>query len=256
LAIDLAEFEAGSAFDGDPAVELAALRQRLSVLQTLHIAHGCRTLIVVEGWDGAGKGAAVGSLAHCMDPRFARAFPIGPASQEESERHFLWRFWQKLPRSGEISILERSYYRRVLDDRINGSCAEADWQRAFDEINEFEAQQRDSGTRVIKLFLHITAEKQRAVLTAKLHDPARRWTVSAEQLHRFSLRDRHHEALGDVFAQTDTRWAPWRVIDANEAVAAEIALLRHVADELASYVPAQFPEGDAEAAALADLILG
>ncbi len=255
MSIDLSEYEYGKAFDGDYAVELVLLRHRLEHLQALHHAHGCRTLIVIEGWDGAGKGAVIQSLGQSLDPRHSAVHSFAAASVEGSERHFLWRFWQELPRKGRIALFERSYYRRVLDDRVEGNCSETLWQRGFDEINEFEAQQRDSGTQIIKLFLHITADRQRAVLTERLHDPALRWTVTAEQLHRLSVRDGYSEALNTMFEQTDTRWAPWRVIDANEADSAHLSVLRHICDAMASYVPAAFPDIDPETAALAELIL-
>jgi AMP-polyphosphate phosphotransferase len=255
LAIDLADYEEGKAFDGDQAVEYTALRQQLAELQSLHIANDCRTLIVIEGWDGAGRGAIARAIGQSLDPRFLNAFHVGQPGAEVSGRHFLWRFWQKLPGKGEITLLDRSYYRRVLDERVDGLCSATEWSRAFDEINEFEAQQRDSGTHVIKLFLHIAGEQQRHVLTERLHDPARRWAVSAAHLHRLSTRTAYVDALHDMFERCDTRWAPWKVIDANNPSSAEIAVLTHLANELATKLPSTFPDIGQEAAALAELVL-
>lgn len=255
MAINLADHDEEATFDGDLAAETALLRARLSQLQKLHIAHGHRTLIVVEGWDGAGKGAMLQMLAGILDPRCVHMCHVGAASAAEAERHFLWRFWQKMPRAGHITLLERSHYRRVLDDRINGSVSEADWRRGYDEINEFEAQQKDGGTRIIKLFLHISQERQRAVLTMRLHAPETRWTVTAEQLHQLSQRGAWEDAINAMFAATDMRWAAWKVIDAQHTEMAELAVLQYLVKELTAHVPAVFPEISGEAAALADLIL-
>jgi AMP-polyphosphate phosphotransferase len=255
LSIDLSEYEAGKAFDGDDAVERSLLRGRLAYLQALHIAHGCRTLIVIEGWESPGQSTQVQTLSQNFDPRFTQSWVNAEPHGEEKERHFLWRFWQKLPRYGQIALFDGSHYHRVLNDSVTGIIAEADVRRGFDEINEFEAQQRDSGTRLIKIFLHLTPQQYRATLTERMHDSARRWTVSAEQLHRLSVYDGYRAALNDMFGQTDTRWAPWHVIDANDVAGAEIALLRKVADEMATYVPTEFPDIGAEAAALADVVL-
>jgi AMP-polyphosphate phosphotransferase len=255
MAINLADYEIEAAFDGDSAAEAQLLRARLSQLQNLHIAHRCRTLIVLEGWDGSGKAAILQTLAGIWDPRFVRICHFGAPDSVESERHFLWRFWQKMPRAGNITLFERSHYRRVLDDRVNGSVSEGEWRRGYDEINEFEAQQKDGGTKIIKLFLHMTEERQRAVLTMRLHAPESRWTVTAEQLHRLSQRGAWEDAINAMFAATDMRWAPWKLIDAQDPATAELAVLQYLAKELAAHVPADFPEMDGEAAALADLIL-
>jgi AMP-polyphosphate phosphotransferase len=255
MAINLADQESEAVFDGDLAAEILLLRARLAQLQKLHIAHGRRTLIVVEGWDGAGKGAILQMLAGIWDPRFVHMYHVGAPNAAEAERHFLWRFWQKMPRAGHITVLERSHYRRVLDDRINGSASETEWHRGYDEINEFEAQQKDGGTKIIKLFLHLSEEQQRAELTMRLHAPESRWAVTAEQLHQLSQRSAWEDAINAMFAATDMRWAPWRVIGAQNPETAELAVLQYLVKELTAYVPAEFPEMSGEAAALADLIL-
>ncbi len=255
MAINLADHEGELTFGGDLAAETLLLRARLAQLQKLHIAHGCRTLIVVEGWDGAGKGAILQMLAAIWDPRFLYVCHVGAPDAGEAERHFLWRFWQKMPRAGHITLLERSHYRRVLDDRINGNVSETEWRRGYDEINEFEAQQKDGGTRIIKFFLHISEARQRAELTSRLHAPESRWAVSAEHLHQLSQRSAWEDAINTMLAATDMRWAPWKLIHTQNPETAELAMLQHLADELTAHVPAEFPEISGEVAALADLIL-
>jgi AMP-polyphosphate phosphotransferase len=251
MTIDLSEFEKGAKFKGDFDKAVEALQKRLAELQALHIVHGCRTLIVVEGWDAAGKGGAIKRMTAYWDPRYFDVFPINAPTQEEKERHFLWRFWQKLPRKRSISVLDRSYYGRVLVERVEGYCSEAEWKRAFDEINEFEAQQKDNGTRVIKIFLHVTQEKQDKVLKERWETPSKQWKLTTDDFRNREKRADYLVAMEQMFDQTDTRWSPWKVIDGNDQKAARIQFLEHVIEQMAVHVPAEFPELDAEVDALA-----
>lgn len=253
MTIDLSDFENGKKYQGDYDADLEKLHDRLADLQSLHIIHNCRTLIVFEGWDAAGKGGAIKRLTANWDPRYFEVFPISAPTPEEKERHFLWRFWTKLPRAKEITVLDRSHYGRVLVERVEGFCTEAEWKRGFDEINEFEAQQRDIGTQIIKIFLHVTQEKQDKVLKERLKDPAKRWKVTAEDFRNREKRDAYLEAFADMFAETDTRWAPWKVIDGNNQKAARIAVLKHVVEAMEANIPQEFPALDMEIERLADL---
>ncbi|MGL5838527.1 MAG: polyphosphate kinase 2 family protein, partial [Sphingorhabdus sp.] len=160
MDFDLSKFESGKKYSGNYDNDLADLQDKLAELQALHIVHGCRTLIVFEGWDAAGKGGAIKRLTAQWDPRYYQVYPISAPTPEEKERHFLWRFWNKLPRAKEISVLDRSHYGRVLVERVEGYCSEAEWRRGYDEINEFEQRQAEIGTKIIKLFLHVTQETQ------------------------------------------------------------------------------------------------
>src|SRR3546814_10380357 len=117
-----------------------------------------RAVTAIEGWDAAGKGGAIKRLTAEWDPRSYSVWPIGAPTEEEKARHFLWRFWQKLPGAGEIAIFDRSWYGRVLVERVEGLASEAQWRRAYDEINEVECQQVEDGTAMVKLFLHVTQE--------------------------------------------------------------------------------------------------
>lgn len=244
MTIDLADFERGKKYDGNYDKALAKLQDRLAELQALHIIHGCRSLIVFEGWDAAGKGGAIKRLTANWDPRYFEVYPISAPTAEEKDKHFLWRFWNKLPGKGSISIWDRSHYGRVLVERIEGFCSEAEWRRGYDEINEFESRQGEIGTKIIKIFLHVTQEKQDKVLTERLDDPAKRWKVGLEDFRNRDKRPAYLEAMADMFARTDTRWAPWKVIDGNNQKAARIAVLEHVVAELEASVPQGFPEPD------------
>ena len=256
MTIDLSEFEKGAKFKGDFDKAIEALQERLAELQALHIVHGCRTLIVVEGWDAAGKGGAIKRMTAHWDPRYFDVFPISAPSDEEKERHFLWRFWMKLPRKRAISVLDRSYYGRVLVERVEGYCTEAEWQRAFDEINEFEAQQQDIGTRIIKIFLHVTQEKQDKVLKERWQTPAKQWKLATDDFRNRSKRAEYLVAMHAMFEHTDTRWSPWKVIDGNNQKAARIKFLEHVIEQMAAHVPAEFPPVDPDVDRLAMALFG
>ena len=242
--INLADYEISTKHDGDYDKHLTKLQGRLAELQSLHILHNCRTLIVFEGWDAAGKGGAIKRLTATLDPRYFEVYPVSAPTQEEKDKHFLWRFWSKLPGKCDISIFDRSHYGRVLVERVEGFCSEAEWRRGYDEINEFESQQVDIGTKIIKCFLHITQDTQDKVLTERLDDPAKRWKVTADDFRNRAKRNDYLDALHDMFKHTDTRWAPWKVFDGNNQKSARIAVLEHVIAELENYVPKDFPEAD------------
>ncbi len=242
MAIDLSDYESGARYDGDYDEDLAELQELIArQLVSLHV-HKRRAIIAAEGWDAAGKGGAIQRLTAQCDPRHYHVWPISAPSEGEKARHYLWRFWNRLPRAGEVAIFDRSWYGRVLVERVEGFAAEAEWRRAYDEINEFEAQQNADGTLIIKLFFHVTQEVQDERLAKRLEDPWKRWKVSQEDFRNRARRDDYLAALKDMFDQTDTRWAPWTVIDSNNKKAARIAALRAVTDALSSHVPADPPE--------------
>ncbi|MGZ8998582.1 MAG: polyphosphate kinase 2 family protein, partial [Allosphingosinicella sp.] len=178
MAINLSEHESGAKYGGDYSDDLEALQERLARLMVAFIVHRKTALIVCEGWDASGKGGAIQRLTAKLDPRAFQVWPIKAPTEEEKARHFLWRFWTKLPASGEIAVFDRSWYGRVLVERVEGFASEAEWRRGYDAINEFEAEQNFEGTAVVKLFLHVTSEEQDKRLKARLADPWKRWKVS------------------------------------------------------------------------------
>ena len=240
--IDLGQYEAGAAFAGDYDKKLADLQELISrQLVSLHV-HGRKAIVVTEGWDAAGKGGAIQRMVAQCDPRHFHVWPIAAPSEGEKARHYLWRFWTRLPKAGETAVFDRSWYGRVLVERVEGFATEAEWRRAYDEINEFEAQQTSDGTLVVKLFFHVTQETQDKRLKARLEDPWKRWKVTAEDFRNCARREDYLVALKDMFSHTDTRWAPWTVIDGSDKKAARIAALQAVADSLSRHVPAKPPQ--------------
>jgi polyphosphate kinase 2 (PPK2 family) len=251
MTIDLSHYEEGLKYQGDYAADLEALQERLSRILVAHIVHGKRSLIVCEGWDAAGKGGAIQRLTCGWDPRNFSVWPISAPTKEEKERHFLWRFWTKLPAAGHIAVFDRSWYGRVLVERVEGFAIEAQWRRGYDEINEFEAQQADDGTAIVKLFFHITQETQDERLKARLDHPWKRWKVTAEDFRNRARRADYLAAVKDMLAHTDTRWGPWHVIDGNNKKSARIAALTAIANALERAVPLTPPEASANLEELA-----
>jgi len=241
MPIDLTNYEAGALYEGDYKATIRALKESLSRLFVANLVHRRRLVIVCEGWDASGKGGAIQRLTAECDPRAYRVWPIAAPTDEEKARHYLWRFWTRLPAAGSVSIFDRSWYGRVLVERVEGFAAEPEWRRAFDEINEFESQLAADGTLVVKLFFHITQETQDARLRARLDHPWKRWKVTEEDFRNRARRDDYLEAMKEMFDFTDTRWAPWRVIDGNDKKSARIAALTVVADAMKASLPAGPP---------------
>ena len=256
MAIDLSNFETGADYDGDYDADLAALTDRLSRIQAAHIARGKSAIIAFEGWDASGKGGAIQRLTSSWDPRWYEVWPIGAPTPEERERHFLWRFWKGLPARGEINVFDRTWYGRVLVERVEGFCTDAEWKRAYDEINEFEAQQKDNGVTLVKLFMHVTQKEQDRRFKDRLESPWKRWKTGKDDYRNRARRADYLKAYATMFERTDTRWAPWKVIDANDKKAARIAVMTYVADRLEAAVDMTPMEADPEVVALAEAAFG
>ena len=241
MPISLTDYERGEPFDGDYHAALKALQQRLAHLQVAQVVHRKRTIIIFEGWVAAGKRSALKRLAASWDPCYVTTRASGGLEAGDDERHWLAPYWSALPAAGDTTIFFGSWYRRLIEERLSGRIDDKRWARACDEINEFEAQQRDHGTLVVKLFFHISLEEQVSRLRAWQDDPWYRPLLSPTDLASVGQRERTTELVHDVFAQTDTRWAPWRVIDANDKSAARLATLTALADALTKALPAEPP---------------
>ena len=241
MPIDLTKFERGAPFADDPAEALIALQDRVARLQLSQIVHRKRAIILFEGWTGSGKRAALKKLVGALDPTHARVISVGGADEADDDRHWLAPFWSSIPAAGESAIFYRSWYRRIVEERVAGKLDDKRWARACDEINEFEAQQRDHGTLVVKLFFHVTADRQAANLRERQEDPWRRHLLSPSGVGGLNQRDRNVEVLHEMFALTDTRWAPWKVIDANDDIGGGLAALAVIADAMEKAMPAEPP---------------
>lgn len=189
-------------------------------------------IIVVEGPDAAGKGGAIRRLVEKLDPRLLKVHSIVKPSVEEHAHHYLWRFWTRLPNYGQMVVFDRSWYGRVLVERVEGFCREEEWRRAYREINEFERQLVDDGAILLKFFLFISKEEQLARFKKRESDPYKHWKISDED-----WRNRRHwkenvVAAEEMLRRTSTERAPWHVIGANFKWHTRIRMVRTVVDAL------------------------
>jgi len=252
----LAAHDVPEALDVPYKKALKKLQEQLAEIMVSHIVNRKRTVIVVEGWDAAGKGGAIKRLTAEWDPRAFAVWPISAPTEEEKAHNFLWRFWTRLPATGEIAVFDRSWYGRVLVERVEGFAAKADWRRAYTEINQFEAQLAADGTNVIKLFLHVSQQVQDERLKARLDHPWKRWKVGPEDFRNRARRDDYLAAMEEMFEQTDTAVAPWTIINGDEKKPARIAVLQAVHDRLAQVTPSEPPEASKEVMKLARAAFG
>jgi len=215
---------------------LSTLRDHLGELQLPQIAHGRRAIILFEGPEGSGKKHALRHLAAAFDPCHFAVHSTEYERREANEGHWLSRFWRQLPPAGQTAIFYRTWYRRVLDDRVLGRTAEESIPRVFDEINEFEAQQRDYGTLLVKLYFDVSADVQEQRLARRRESPWR--SRSQDDLIRADDPAYQH-ALEELRANTDTRWSPWRTIDGDDEQQAALAALEAIAEAWSKAMPAQ-----------------
>ena len=236
--------------------QLKKLQNRLLDLQVHHLRTGGRVVIGIDGWDAAGKGGLIERTVAGLEPKSVHVWRISAPTPEEQGRHYLWRFWNRLPAPGNWGIFDRTWYGRVLVERVEGFASEAEWKRAYDEINEFEAQLAADDTTLIKLFFHVTQETQDKRLQDRLADPWKQWKVGPEDFRNRGRRHDYLKAMKDMFERTDTRWAPWTAIDGNNKKAARIAALTHVAEVLAKALPKKPPTIRPEVVQMAEQAFG
>ena len=232
--------ERGGVSGGIGDESLAALRDHVGELQLPQIAHGRRAIILFEGLQGSAKKFALKQLVSAFDPCHCVVHPTAFDRREASEGHWLARFWRQLPSAGNTAIFFRSWYRRVLDDRVLGRTREETVPRVFDEINEFEAQQRDYGTLLVKLYFDVSADVQERRLERQRQSP---WRVrSADEDFIRADESAYQSALEQLRANTDTRWSPWRTIDADDEQQAALAALEAIADAWSKAMPSGPPQ--------------
>ncbi|MES1927632.1 hypothetical protein SADO_00210 [Salinisphaera dokdonensis CL-ES53] len=226
--------------------ELEALQAQLQRLQLAYARQGRSAVIVLEGWDAAGKGGLIRRIGWVLDPRTLSVWQTGAPDAVERREHWLQRFWRRIPPAGEIAIFDRSWYGRVLVERVEGFAPESAWQRAYDEINAFEQTLVDDGIRLVKLFLDIDSATQLERFTERYENPAKRWKLTAEDIRNRARWEDYEKAYADMFKRCSTAAAPWQRIDANDKRAARVAALREVVAVLAQDVDTALPAPDTE----------
>ncbi len=191
-------------------------------------------VLVFEGWDAGGKGGAIKRLTERMDPRGYIVYPIAAPKGDDAEKHYLWRFWRRLPAQGTMAIFDRSWYGRVMVERIEGFAEEEVWQRAYDEIRDFEQQLVDFGTIVMKFWMHISKEEQLHRFERREERPHKAWKLTDEDWRNREKWDRYEQAVEDMLIKTTTVQAPWTIIAANDKHFARVQVLQTVAERLSS----------------------
>ena len=215
---------------------LADLQETLQRVQQAYLGTHERAVIVLEGWDTAGKGGVVRRLGWALDPRSFKVHTIAAPEEREKSLHYLQRFWERLPRHGQIVAFDRSWYGRVLVERVEGFAAAAEWRRAYEEINEFERMLLADGVRLVKLFLHITPDEQMRRFRNRLTNPLKRWKLSYEDFRNRGRWKDYETAIEDMMEKTSARRAPWHLIPANDKPYGRLAALRIIADRLSKGV--------------------
>lgn len=212
--------------DDEYKKELKSLRKRLKKLHNKLYKKKIPLIIAYEGWDAAGKGGNIKRIASALDARGYEVFPIASPSPAEKNRHFLYRFYTRLPKFGHIAIFDRTWYGRVMVERLEGFCSENDWQRAYNEINEFERDLTDEGAIIIKFWVHIDKDTQLQRFNDRAATPEKQWKITDEDWRNREKWDLYEEALEDMIKNTSTSFAPWRILESNDKKYARIKALK------------------------------
>jgi polyphosphate kinase 2 (PPK2 family) len=184
--------------------------------------------VVLEGWDASGKGGAIKRLVFPLDPRHVRVKQYSAPTPDELRHPWLWRFWSALPGWGGMAILDRSWYGRVLVERVEGFASEAEWQRAYGEINDFEQMLALEGTVLVKMWLHISDAEQLKRFEARQKNPLKAYKLTAEDWRNRGKRQAYCEAIEEMVERTSTEWAPWHVIEGDSKRYARVKVIETV----------------------------
>ena len=195
--------------------KLRTLQLELLSMQLQLLEKKIPVIFLMEGPDAAGKGGTIKRVFERLDPRLLSVHSINKPTEEEFARHYMWRFWTKIPARGHTAVLDRSWYGRVLVERVEGFCSTDAWKRGYEEINQFEKMLIDDGTVLIKVWLHITKDEQLDRFKRREADPYKHWKIGDEDWRNRKSWDEHIEAAEDMFEKTSTDLAPWTVIPAN-----------------------------------------
>jgi polyphosphate kinase 2 (PPK2 family) len=188
--------------------------------------------VVFEGWDASGKGGAIKRLVDHLDPRHVRVSQFAAPTYDEKRHHFLWRFWPKLPGWGGMAVFDRSWYGRVLVERVEGFATEEQWQRAYGEIASFEASLAAEGMILVKFWMHVSPEEQLRRFERRKDDPLKSWKLTDEDWRNRDKHQRYVKAVEDMLDRTDQPAAPWFVVPAEDKRYARVAVVRHVCDAI------------------------
>lgn len=212
--------------------ELDRLQSHLRELHNRLYRKRVPVIIAYEGWDAAGKGGNIKRITEALDPRGFEVHPIASPEPHEKARHFLWRFWTRLPRTGHIAIFDRTWYGRVMVERLEGFCSENDWKRAYNEINEFEKELADWGAVIIKFWVQIDKDTQLERFTLRQNTPEKQWKITDEDWRNREKWDAYEVAVNEMIQKTSTTYAPWHILESVDKKYARIQALKVVIEEI------------------------
>lgn len=208
------------------------LQKQLNQLQYDLFKNKIPLFILFEGWDAAGKGGNIKRIAEKLDPRLYRVEPIAAPNDYEKSHHYLWRFYRRLPDAGHIVIFDRSWYGRVLVERVEGFCTTEEWQRAYHEINEFEETLTEYGAIILKFWLHIDKDEQLIRFKSREENPEKQWKITEDDWRNRDKWDQYLSAIDEMFIKTSTSFAPWNVIESNDKQYARIKTLKTIVNAI------------------------
>ncbi len=212
--------------------KLDSLQKKMEILHSELYRLRIPVVICFEGWDAGGKGGAIKRLPSHMDPRGYQVNPTASPNDTEKAHHYLWRFWNNMPKAGHIAIFDRTWYGRVMVERIEGFCSEAEWKRAYQEINEMEEHLANSGCIVLKFWLHIDKDEQERRFKERMENPAKQWKITDEDWRNREKWDEYEKAVDEMLVRTSTTYAPWEIVEANSKYYARVKVLKTVVEAM------------------------
>ena len=229
----LSEVDLSPALDDEEyRKELKKLQKRLGELHNTIYRKKIPVILCYEGWDAAGKGGNIRRIARPLDPRGFDVMPIASPEPHELNRQYLWRFWTRLPRSGHVCIFDRTWYGRVMVERLEGFCSEDDWKRAFNEMNEFEKELKDWGAVIIKFWVQIDKETQLKRFNDRQNTPEKQWKITDEDWRNREKWDVYEKYIDTMIERTSTKAAPWTIIEGNDKKYARIKALKTIIEKI------------------------
>ena len=216
--------------DSDYEEKLPKYQARMKDVQCTLFRKKKSMIVIFEGRDAAGKGGNIARLAQALNPRTYAVIPVTAPTAEEKARHYLWRFYRDIPLPGHLSIFDRSWYGRVLVERVEGFASEREWRRAYQEINDFEKSLVDNGSVIVKLWLEIDKKTQLERFIQRVEDPKKTWKITAEDWEAREKWDLYTRAADEMLVRTSTTYAPWTIVEANDKNFGRLKTLRTIID--------------------------
>ena len=212
--------------------KLEKLQNRIQELHGELYQRRIPVILGFEGWDAGGKGGAIKRLTEKMDPRGYQVNPTAAPNDIERAHHYLWRFWNNVPKKGHIAIFDRTWYGRVMVERIEGFCSKEEWMRAYKEMNDMEANWVHSGAIVMKFWLQIDKDEQERRFKERMENPEKQWKITDEDWRNREKWDQYEQAVDDMLVKTSTTYAPWIIVEGNNKYYARIKVLQSVVDAI------------------------